>query len=409
MPETPQPKSFRAVFAQPAFRTLWLAQFVSVFGDFLAIFGVISRITFRLHGSPGDVARVIVAYMVPVALVAPLAGVLVDRWPVKRVMIASDLIRAGLAASLVLAHSIPQLALSLAALGLVSSFFGPAQSVALRTLVAKEDLLPANALLAQAFYAVRVFSPAVAGALVALLGENACFWIDAASFVASAGLIGSLAIHRPGGAHDGTIRAFLRDFAGGNRFIFTHRELTFAFLSSCLAMFVLSSFSPLISVYVRDTLRAGALLYGGISAMVGMGLFAGTQLLRSAGARRPIEELVLAGLLGLGLGAGILGGFHFTGTAALSTFLLGVGIAFVIVPAQTLSQKETPPEMQGRVSSTFIAMFSLAQVLGMLLSGFLADWLGLRQLFLACGALVAVLACAGWLVLKPRAAVGTAS
>ncbi len=173
--ESPPPASFRTVFAQPAFRTLWLAQFVSVFGDFLAIFGVISRITFTLHGTATQVALVIVAYMAPMTVVAPVAGVLVDRWPVRRVMIASDLIRAVLAASLVLAHSVPQIALTLATLGLVSSFFGPAQSVALRTLVAKEDLLSANALLAQAFYLVRVLSPALAGALVAWLGANACF------------------------------------------------------------------------------------------------------------------------------------------------------------------------------------------------------------------------------------------
>jgi predicted MFS family arabinose efflux permease len=160
-------------------------------------------------------------------------------------------------------------------------------------------------------------------------------------------------------------------------------------------MFVLSSFSPLISVYIRDKLHAGPLLYGGISAMVGVGLIAGTQLVRAAGARRPIEELVLAGLVGLGFGAGLLGAFHFTATAAVSTFLLGFAIAFVVVPAQTLSQKETPPEMQGRVSSTFIAMFSLAQVLGMLLSGVLADRLGIERLFLACAALVIVLAGAG--------------
>lgn len=395
VPQSPQPASFRTVFAQPAFRTLWLAQFVSVFGDFLAIFGVISRITFRLHGSATEVALVIVAYMAPVSLIAPAAGVLVDRWPVKRVMIASDLIRACIAASLVLAGSVPQIALALAALGLVSSFFGPAQSVALRTLVAKEDLLPANALLAQAFYLVRVLSPAIAGTLVAWLSENACFWLDAASFVFSAAMIASLTILRPIAERDGSQRALLRDFGAGNRFIFTHRELTFAFFSSCVAMFVLSSFSPLISVYIRDKLHAGPLLYGGISAMVGVGLIAGTQLVRAAGARRPIEELVLAGLVGLGFGAGLLGAFHFTATAAVSTFLLGFAIAFVVVPAQTLSQKETPPEMQGRVSSTFIAMFSLAQVLGMLLSGLLADRLGIERLFLACAALVIVLAGAG--------------
>jgi len=93
--------------------------FVSIFGDFLAMFGVISRITFRLHGSASDVALVVAAYMAPVAFIAPIAGVLVDRWRVKRVMIASDLIRGCLAATLVFTHSVPQIALTTAAAAVV--------------------------------------------------------------------------------------------------------------------------------------------------------------------------------------------------------------------------------------------------------------------------------------------------
>jgi MFS family permease len=60
--------------------------------------------------------------------------------------------------------------------------------------------------------------------------------------------------------------------------------------------------------------------------------------------------------------------------------------------------------MQGRVSSTFMALFSLAQVLGMLLSGVLADWLGIRNLFVALGALVVAMAGAGWFFFRPRVA-----
>jgi len=403
MTETPRPASARTLFAQKSFRTLWLAQFVSVFGDFLAMFGVISRITFRLHGSATDVALVIVAYMAPVSLIALLAGVLVDRWPVRRVMIASDLIRAGFAVWLVFATSVPQIALVMAAMGVVSSFFGPAQAVAVRTLVAKEDLLPANALFAQAFYVVRTLSPALAGTLVALLGENACFWLDAGTFVFSAAMVFTLQIARaPPSPHE-SAKTMWHQFLEGNRFIFTHKELSFAFLSSCAAMFVLSSFSPLISVYIRDMLHKGPLIYGFISAMVGVGLIAGTQVVRTAAAKRPMEEIVLGGLLGLGLGAMLLGAFTYSATAAVSTFLLGGAIAFV-VPAQTLSQKETPHEMMGRVASTFMALFSLSQVLGMLLSGALADRLGIRQLFLACGALVVAMACVGWFLLRPRSA-----
>jgi MFS family permease len=80
---------------------------------------------------------------------------------------------------------------------------------------------------------------------------------------------------------------------------------------------------------------------------------------------------------------------------------MGIAIAFAIVPAQTLSQRETPPEMIGRVSSTFLALNTLAQVPGMLASGALAALLGIRPLFIACGAALALLAVVGWLWLRP--------
>src|SRR5215471_13367090 len=95
------------VFRQTAFRRLWLAQFVSIFGDFLALFGVISLITFKLHGSAVDVTLVSLAYVLPLAVVSPPAGVLVDHWHVKRVMITSDLIRAVLVLPLVFLTNIP--------------------------------------------------------------------------------------------------------------------------------------------------------------------------------------------------------------------------------------------------------------------------------------------------------------
>lgn len=391
-----------SLLRQRVFRTIWLAQFVSVFGDFLALFGVIIAITFRLHGTPVDVALVTVAYTAPVAVVSPIAGVLVDRWPTKRLMIASDVLRAAIAASLVLGHSVPQIALSMAALGFVSSFFAPAQAVAIRTLIAKEDLLQANALLQQAFYVVRIVSPAIAGQLVVLFTEKVCFWFDASSFVFSAAMIGTLAILRP--VMPKKERHLGRDFLEGNRFIFTHKELSFAFVASAVAMLVLSSFSPLISIYIRDTLAAGPRAYGIISSLVGVGLIAGTALVRKASQTREVSTVILYGLLGLGAGAVLLGAFRNLVAAGASTFTIGFAIAFVIVPGTTLSQKATPPEMQGRVSSTFLSLFSLAQVLGLLGSGALAEELTVRGLFLAAGAAMAVLAFAGRAFLKARPA-----
>ncbi len=404
MPEAPRPASMKAMLRQRAFRTLWIAQFVSIFGDFIALFGVISLITFRLHGTAVDVTSVVIAYILPPALIGPFSGVLVDRWNVKRVMIASDLVRALLAASLVFVTDVRQIALILASLSVVSSFFAPAQAVALRTLVAPQDLLAANALLAQAFYMVRILSPALAGALVSWLTEKACFWLDVGSFFFSAAMLARLVISRPPAPkREGSLKALVGDLAEGNRFIFTHRGLAFAFIAMGAAMFVLSSFSPLISIYIRDTLHSGTMIYGVVSSMIGVGLIAGTQLASKAARDRPTDAVIVVGLFMLGMGTALLGAIRYTAAAAASTFIIGLAIAFVYVPGQTLQQRETPPPMVGRVSSTFMSLLSLSQVLGLLLSGMLAQRLGIRQLFLAAAGALIALTLLGWTMLRPRA------
>jgi MFS family permease len=124
----PTPLTFREVLRLKPVRRLWLAQIVSVFGDFLVLFGVISVVSFKFHGSPAQVSLIGVAFMIPFAFIGPLAGVFVDRWNVKRTMIASDLIRALLALSLVFASGLHQLYAILFVLSFVSTFFVPAQT-----------------------------------------------------------------------------------------------------------------------------------------------------------------------------------------------------------------------------------------------------------------------------------------
>lgn len=396
----PLPES---VFRLPAFRTIWIAQLISIFGDFLALFGIISFIAFRLHGTAVQVTTITIAYVLPLAVIGPFAGVLVDHFDVKRTMIASDLLRGGLALLLVVCTSVPQIAAVLLALSVVSCLFIPAQSISVRTLVPKESLLRANAALSQAFYLIRIVSPLAAGALVAWLGERSTFFIDAGSFGFSALMLSRLTIERPPrqGA-DKTLSGLARDFVEGNRFIFTHAGLSFVFLAMAVAMFVLSSFSPLISIFVRDELHAGPMLFGIVSAMVGVGLIASTSALVKMAGPKAEPHVVLYGLVGLGVAVAVLAVSRYAWLAAISTFLMGAAVALVLVPAQTMSQQETPPEMVGRVSSTFMSMISIAQILGLLLSGGLAERLGSRHLFLACAVVLALIAAGGWAWLGQR-------
>src|SRR3982750_198609 len=117
------PLSFRDVLRIVVMRRVWFAQVISLFGDFLALFAVIAVVTFRMHGTAAQVTGLQIAYMLPIVFVGPIAGVFVDRWPIKPTLITSDLIRAVLAGLLIPASSIWQLYGVLAALSCVSAFF----------------------------------------------------------------------------------------------------------------------------------------------------------------------------------------------------------------------------------------------------------------------------------------------
>lgn len=393
----------REVLRIPGFKRLWLAQVVSILGDFLAIFGVINLITFKWHGTPLQVTNVMIAYIIPITIVAPLAGVFIDRWNVKRAMIVSDLIRAFLILGLVFITRLEQIYVVFLLVSSVSSFFGPAQSVTLRTLVPMNGLMAANALMSQAFYSMRIIAPATAGLLVYWLGENSCFYLDTVSFIFSAAMLSTVVVMRvvaAKSAEQKSVGSLMKDYTAGSRFILTHPAISFVMTAMMTAMFVLSCFSPLISVYVRDQLRAGTRAFGIISAMIGVGLILGTQVVNHVAKGFSKKHIALGGLCGLAFATALLALFKSALLAGVSMFGIGFTIAFIVVPAQTLMQQETPHDMLGRVSSSFMAVFSLSQLLGLVLSGSLANSIGVRRLFLGSAVLLVVLSAIGYLWLR---------
>jgi MFS family permease len=401
------PQTFREVLGNTVMRRLWYAQIVSLFGDFLALFAVISVVTFRMHGTPSQITGLQIAYLLPLALLGPLPGVFVDRWPLKGTLVSSDLLRAGLTLLLLFTTQIWQVCAVLAAISMVSSFFAPAQVVAIRSHVPRHGLLSANALMQIAMMGSRIIGPATAGALVAALGPEFCYTIDVASFLLSAGLIFSVGIVRPAemrtatdGEPVGKVRALWNDLREGLRFIFGHKQILFVVAAITAGLFTISCFGPLIAIYVRDTLRATALAYGIASGMIGVGLLAGTFVMRRLAARFSNAGLVLSGLSGIGVGALVLIAVPHIAAALAGTFLVGLTFAAIMVPAQTLIQQETPIALAGRVASTNMSLVMFGQVLGLLLSGFLANEVGVRPVFVLCAFLSFALAGAGWMVLR---------
>jgi MFS family permease len=398
------PLSFRKVFANVVIRRVWYAQVVSLFGDFLALFAVISVVSFRMHGTPTQITWVQISYMLPIVLLGPIAGVFVDRWPLKPTLIASDLIRAVLAVLLIFTTSIWHVYLVLAGLSAVSSFFGPAQTVTIRTHVEPEGLVGANALMQIAFMGARILGPAAAGALVAGLGPGVCYALDVLSFLISASLIASVMILRPPSAGESSssnrLKDILRGMTQGTRFIFNHAAILFVVLAMAAGLFIVGCFGPLIAIYVREALRASSRVFGYVSAMVGVGMLIGTQFVRRLVQIMRHETLVLSGLAGIGFGVLLLGAVPHVAAALTATFTIGFAFGALMVPAQTLLQRETPHEMLGRVSSTMTSVIFFAQILGLVLSGILAEALGVRAVFFLCAGLAAALAAGARLFLS---------
>jgi len=403
----PAPLTFREVLRIDVIRRVWYAQLVSLFGDFLALFAVIAVVSFRMHGTPAQLTGIQIAYMLPMVFVGPIAGVFVDRWPLKPTLVASDLIRAVLALLLIVSTEVWHVYVVLGALSCVSAFFAPAQTVTIRAHVPPHGLVSSNALMQMAFMGSRIVGPVTAGAIVAAFGPAICYLVDVLSFVASAALIGSVAIQRALApqteSSSNRIHAIWLDMRAGASFIFHHAAIFFVILAMAAGLFTIGCFAPLISIWVRDTLHANARVFGIVSGAVGIGMLIGTQPIRRLSARIPHDVLVLSGLAGIGAGVLLLGAVPLVAAAIGSTFVIGFSFAAIMVPAQTLTQRETPHDMMGRVASTQISILFLAQILGLVLSGTLAELFGVRVVFFLCAGLSLALVVVGRLFLHAKA------
>jgi MFS family permease len=190
----------------------------------------------------------------------------------------------------------------------------------------------------------------------------------------------------------------------GLRFIAHHPSLLFVVAAMAAGLFTIGCFGPLIAVHVRETLHESAGVFGVVSAMVGVGLLFGTQVVRAVARQATSEVMVLGGLAGVGVALLILGGVPHTTATLLATFTMGFAFAGIMVPSQTLLQRETPHALMGRISSTVMSVVMFAQLLGLLVSGVASQLLSVRAVFFLSAALAGSLAAGGRMLLSGRQA-----
>jgi DHA3 family macrolide efflux protein-like MFS transporter len=389
------------------FSAMWLGQVVSSLGDRVHQVALVFLVTRATNSSPLALGLVFAAMTVPSFLVGPVAGALVDRWDRKRVMVGSDLIRAAIVVTIPLA-SMVHIGLVVAlvfVLAVVSSFFRPARVAAMPQVVADEDLLTANSAMFIADTASDLVGYGLGGLFVAFLGPALAlaFWLDGASYLASAVLVAAVAIPRlvpavgaggaggAGSAGSAVAAPSLRaELATGWRFLRAQTVLFATTIQAAIAELgfgALTALSPLLVAGLALGSIDAPMAYGLFEMSMGVGLVAGGVVLGGMATRLPKGPTIIAAFTLMGVTLMAL-----TATGSLPIVLglaclVGVGNVFFSVPSQTIFQQRTPGELLGRVVAIRLAAVNGVLAIAMVASGVLAQIFGLHAVLVACGIL----------------------
>lgn len=397
------------------FGLLWLAGLISVAGD-LALFVALPLHIYRLTGSTLATAGVLASSFLPRVLLGSIAGVFVDRWDRRRVMVVADLVRAPLLLPIVFAPDHLAVVYAIAAIqGTIGLFFGPAESALLPRLVGEKHLVKANALNALNDNIGMLVGPAAGALLYAWVGIGGVVLADAGTYLASAVLIALIrADARPergdlmGGGP--VVARVVRDLGGGFGVIRGNRALRVLIVASALAGIAEGVFGTLgLSPLVLDVLGGRPEQVGWLATAQSLGgLIAGVIVVRT-GERVSKRWLVGGGMAGLGLCD--LSAFNAFRVAAQGTPAVGVAMGAMVVagfPAtaggvgrQTLIQEEATDAYRGRVFGALSSLSGLAMLVGFGLGGVLGDAIGLVPV-LSASALVRVLGGLVALAFLPR-------
>ena len=368
------------------YRTLFAGQVVSNVGDWLDILALISLLLYQWDLGPGAWGGVLTALTLPYALLGPFAGVWIDRWNQRTVMVVCDLARAALALGLVWAPDLATVLVLVTASSIFSTFHLPAQQAMIRHTVPDEDLMAANSLGQLSDNGARLLGPALGGLAVVLGGPRVAFALDALTFVASALILARLSTQRPterSSTH--APRRFSDDLRAGLRHILADSIIAITVGTMAVASFLIRSTDTL-GVLVLKVLGVGEGMQGLSNTALGLGYVLGALAIGQWGQRLPVLTVFGGGtaLVGAMLGAiGVAAAFELSGAgvivgaAFVGRAILGVGFAVMIVAYGYVLQRQTPGDMIGRVTATSRSLVTGIPMAAPLLATTLAGWLGL--------------------------------
>jgi MFS family permease len=361
------------------YRLFFAGQSLSLIGTWLTRIAT-SWLVYRLTGSTLMLGVVGFAGQVPTFLVAPFAGVWVDRWNRHRVLMITQvlaMLQSTALATLTLTGRIDVpwlLGLSIFQ-GLISAFDVPArQSFVVQMVEDRGDLPNAIALNSSMVNAARLLGPSIGGILIAAVGEGLCFAIDALSYVAVIGSLMAMRIPRAVQVPSG--KRLLVELREGFRYAAGFAPIRNVLLLLALVSFMGMPYSVLMPAIATHTLGGGAHTLGFLMAASGVGALIGTVYLASRSSVLGLGRVIVLASGGCGLGLIVFSRSHDFWLSFAVLIPTGLGLMLQMAASNTMIQTVVDEDTRGRVMSFFTMAFFGTVPFGSLFAGVMADRFG---------------------------------
>ena len=389
----------------PSYFPLWLSQLVSTFGDTLHYIALVVLV-FELTGQGTAVAILVAAEIVPVLLLGPVAGVIIDRFSRKHVLIGADLFRAVLVLSLVWPQGTLHAYAVAAGLASGNAFFNPTVQAVIPVLTTEDQRLAANSVSWSTGRLVQIIASAVAGGLIALIGTDAAFMVNAASFVLSALFIVRLVIP----AHAGQLsagstrglRSYLADARAGFQFGLRDRLVPRILLVQALASLATGATSALLIVLAERHLGLSSSGFAWLIGAIGVGALIGPLLPNTFARDYRDPRWLFVPYIVRGVGDVLIAVFAPFPVALLLMLIYGLCSSTGMVVFSSTLQGVIPEHVRGRVFTLLDVTWSTMRLLSLAIGALLVDLIGVRAVFWT-GGLLLMLAGGIGLILVPTA------
>ena len=370
-----------ASFRSYNYRLYWFGQLISQAGTWMQTVGQ-AWLVLELTRSPFALGTVAALQFLPVLCVTLFAGVIVDRLPKHRLLLATQsvaLVQAAALAVLTASGQIQlwQIYLLASILGLVSAFDQPARQSFVMELVGRENVVNAVALNSAQFNAARLIGPALGGVLIASLGVAICFFVNAASFVA---VLVSLMLLRTNEFHSTTPKRsgkhVFSELGEGIRFLAGEPKLMVIVIVVAGIGCFGYNFNTVIPLLAQYSLHVGASGFGLLVTSVGIGSLVAALAVAARG--RASQRVFLAGAIGFGASYMAVGFVPWFGVAMALLAVLGFASLTFSSAANSSLQLGSPDHLRGRVMSVFTMLVMGSTPIGALFTGWLAEAAGIQ-------------------------------